>query len=175
MAKDLNHVVLIGRLVRDPETRYTSSNVAVTKFSIANNDSYMKDGQRQEIVSYFDVNVWGNQAVNCEKYLKMGNQVAVEGYLRQNRWKDQATGQTRSKVEITASSVQFLTPPSGNNNVRDNQANYSNQQQGRNENVNNNYQNNGPANNQGFIPNPWDEGNNNSGAGGTGYDDDIPF
>jgi len=113
MAKDINQVTIIGRLVRDPEIRYTSSGTPVTKFSIANNNTFVQNNERKDDVSYFDINVWGNQAVNCEKYLKKGSQVAIIGSLRQNRWNDKTTGQTRSKVEITANSVQFLTPVQG--------------------------------------------------------------
>lgn len=108
MAKDLNHVVLIGRLVKPPEIKYTASGQAIAKFSIACNDSYKQGDERKEYANFFDINVWGNQAVNCEKYLKKGSQVAINGTLRQNRWQDKQSGQTRSKIEITANSVQFL-------------------------------------------------------------------
>lgn len=108
MAKDLNYVVLIGRLVKSPELKYTSSGMAVAKFSIACNDSYKQGEERKEYANYFDITVWNNQAINCEKYLKKGSQVAVNGVLRQNRWQDKQSGQTRSKIEITANSVQFL-------------------------------------------------------------------
>ncbi len=112
MARDLNQVIVIGRLVRNPEIKYTASGVPITKFSIANNVSFMQNKELKEYVNYFDVNVWGNQAINCEKYLKKGSQVAITGSLRQNRWNDKSTGQTRSKVEITAMSVQFLNASS---------------------------------------------------------------
>ena len=134
MSKDLNHVVLVGRLVRDPETKYTQSGVAITKLSIANNDSYMQNNEKKEVVSYFEVNVYGNHAVNCEKYLKKGSQVAIDGTLRQNRWTDQS-GQNRTKVDINAMSVQFLNTSSNNYN---------------------NTQNNS---NSGFVDDPWEPNN----------------
>jgi single-strand DNA-binding protein len=109
MSNDLNSVFLIGRLTRDPEIKYTNSGTPVTKFSIASGESYTKDGQKVENTNYFDITVWGNQAGSCEKYLKKGSQVAVNGKLKQERWQDQASGQTRSKVGITANSVQFLS------------------------------------------------------------------
>ncbi|MBN2546955.1 MAG: single-stranded DNA-binding protein [Spirochaetes bacterium] len=117
MARDLNQVFLIGRLVKDPEIKYTSSGTPVTKFSIANNSTFTQNNDKKEYVNYFDVNVWGNQAVTCEKYLKKGKQVAIVGVLRQNRWNDKTSGQTKSKVEITAFSIQFLTPMSGAQNI----------------------------------------------------------
>jgi len=117
MARDLNQVFIIGRLVRDPEIRYTPSGTPVTKFSIANNSAFMQNNDKKEYVNYFDINVWGNQAVTCEKYLKKGKQVAIVGVLRQNRWNDKTSGQTKSKVEITAFNIQFLTPMSGTQNI----------------------------------------------------------
>lgn len=106
--RDLNVLIIIGRLVKDPEIKYTASGTPIAKFAIANNASYIQNGEKKELTNFFDVNVWGNQAVNCEKYLKKGSQVAIEGYIRQNRWTDNATGKTASKVEITANSVQFI-------------------------------------------------------------------
>ena len=123
MAKDLNHVVLIGRLVKLPEIKYTSSGKAVAKFSIANNDSYTQGDERKEYANFFDITVWGNQAINCEKYLKKGSQVAINGVLRQNRWQDKTSGQTRSKIEITANSVQFLSSASKSKDVEDSSSN----------------------------------------------------
>jgi single-strand DNA-binding protein len=122
MSRDLNLVSLLGRLTRDPEIKYTASGTAVAKFSIANNYSYMQNNELKEEVNYFDVNVWGNQAISCEKYLKKGSQVAVAGSLKQNRWNDQTSGQARSKVEITANSVQFLSMSNDMSQKQDNQA-----------------------------------------------------
>ena len=167
MARDLNHVTLIGRLVKDPEIKYTASGVPVTKFSIANNSSYMQNNELIEYVSYFDINVWGNQAVNCEKYLKKGSQVAVNGILRQNRWSDKTTGQTRSKVEVTANSVQFLTPASGS--------------QTQSMNSSKSIESSDVKENNNIIEDPWNNGSNNNGSIDKSFnesidsDDDIPF
>jgi single-strand DNA-binding protein len=73
VSNDLNSVFLIGRLVRDPEIKHTKSGMQVTSFSIASGESYTKDGQKVENTSYFDITVWGNQAVSCEKYLNKGS------------------------------------------------------------------------------------------------------
>ena len=164
MSRDLNHVALIGRLVRDPEIRYTAGGQPVTKFSIANNVTYMQNNERKNFVNYFDVNVWGNQAVNCEKYLKKGSQVAITGNLRQNRWEDKTTKQIKSKVEITANSVQFLSPVSGDKNVGG-----SNQ-----------IDNNTNAGGSEIIEDPWsqngaDEFTDNSQMDSSNFDDGIPF
>lgn len=166
MARDLNQVTIIGRLVKDPEIKYTASGVPVTKFSIANNSSYMQNNELVEYVSYFDINVWGNQAVNCEKYLKKGSQVAVNGVLRQNRWSDKTTGQTRSKVEITANSVQFLTPLSGSQNLSNTSKETKDSDIGENNEI---------------IEDPWNNSSDNNENADNSFnesmdnDDDIPF
>lgn len=109
MGRDLNQVSLIGRLVRDPEIKYTANGNPIAKFSIANNYSYIQNNELVEDVNYFDIKVWGNQAVNCEKYLSKGKQIAILGFLKQNKWVDKTSGQNKSKIEITASSIQFLS------------------------------------------------------------------
>jgi len=110
--RDLNFVVIIGRLTQNPELKYTTSGTAIAKFSIANNTVFQQNNEKKSYVNYFNVTVWGNQATVCEKYLKKGSQVAIEGYLRQNRWNDPTSNKTLSKVEIIANSIQFLTPVS---------------------------------------------------------------
>lgn len=107
MPMDLNEVIIIGRLVKDPEIKYTASGTPITNFTIANNQTVKKEQSITENVNFFDICVWGNYAIYCEKYLKKGNLAALRGSLRQRRWKDKK-GQSRSKVEIIASMVQFL-------------------------------------------------------------------
>lgn len=108
---DFNHVVLIGRLTRDAELRYTNSNLAVCKFGIANNQRRKKENAWVDEAHFFDVTVWGKTAESLHKYLVKGKQVAVEGQLRQSRW--EKDGQTRSKVEINANNIQLLGGGSG--------------------------------------------------------------
>lgn len=171
MARDLNQVIIIGRLVRDPEIKYTSTGTPVTKFSIANNAGYTQGNEKKDVVNFFDINVWGNQAENCSKYLKKGSQVAIDGHLRQNRWVDQATGKNVSKVEIVANSVQFLS--TGQKFEGQSQTNYQ-QPVNQNQNINTN-----SGDDRSFIPNPWNDSSN--GAADDSFlpsedkDDDIPF
>lgn len=108
MSRDLNSVVIIGRLTRDVELKYTPGGVSVCKFSVACNDSYTKDGQKKESVNFFDITVWNKQAENCSKYLKKGSQICIHGKLKNNRWVDNSTGKQVSKIEIEAISIQFL-------------------------------------------------------------------
>jgi len=103
---DLNRVVLIGRLTRDAELKYTSSGQAVCKFSIAVNRRKKNGDQWEDEANYFDIVVWGKQGESLHPYLTKGKMVGVDGELRQDRW--QQEGQNRSKVEVIANNIQLL-------------------------------------------------------------------
>jgi single-strand DNA-binding protein len=103
---DLNHVVLIGRLTRDAEVKFTSGGQAVCKFSIAVNRRKKNGDQWEDEANFFDIVVWGRQGESLQQYLVKGKMVGVDGELRQDRW--QQDGQNRSKVEIIASNLQLL-------------------------------------------------------------------
>lgn len=104
---DLNHVIEIGRLVRDPENlAYTTSGTARLNLSIAVNRSEKRNGQWTDKASFFDVTVWGKTAENIKPYLHKGKQIAVDGYLDQQRW--EKDGVKYSKVCIIANAVQLL-------------------------------------------------------------------
>lgn len=113
MATDINHVVIVGRLTKDAELKFTNSGTPVGKFSIANNQRRKKEDQWVDEAHFFDVTLWGKQAESLNQYLKKGKQVGIEGQLRQDRWEQ--NGQARSRVEINASNVQLLggTPRGG--------------------------------------------------------------
>jgi single-strand DNA-binding protein len=109
MAANINRVVLLGNLTRDPELRHTPSGMAVCSLRIAVN-TRRKDAQTGEWTekpNYFDVTVWGNQGENCAQYLSKGRPVAVDGRLEWREW-DAQDGTKRQAVEIIADSVQFL-------------------------------------------------------------------
>jgi single-strand DNA-binding protein len=106
-----NRVILAGNLVRDPETRFVPSGLAVTAFGIAVNHRYRSNNEVKEEVSFFDIVVFGKMGETCAEYLSKGRPVLVEGRLRQRRW--EADGVKRSKVEVVADNVQFLGPPRG--------------------------------------------------------------
>jgi single-strand DNA-binding protein len=112
---DLNHVVLIGRLTRDAELKYTANGQAVCKFSIAVNRRRKNGDQWEDEANFFDVVVWGRQGEALNQYLVKGKMVGVDGELRQDRW--QQDGQNRSKVEIVANYLQLLggNPGGGGN------------------------------------------------------------
>lgn len=103
---DVNMVVLIGRLTRDAELRYTNSGIAVCRFSLAVNRRKRSGDSWETEANFFDVVVWGKQGEAVQRYLEKGKQVAVSGELRQSRWEQ--NGQNRSKVEVIAANLQLL-------------------------------------------------------------------
>lgn len=106
MAGDINQVVLVGRITRDAELRYTASGAALCSFSIAVNRRMKKGDQWQDEASFFDLTLWDKQAESLNKYLSKGTQVAVQGELRQDRW--EKDGQKFSKVQIFVNNLQLL-------------------------------------------------------------------
>lgn len=105
-----NKVLLMGNLVRDPELRYTPGGAAVCEFAIAVNRNWTdkKSGEKRDEVAYVDIVAWARTAEICAEYLKKGRPVFVEGRLKQDRWEDKTSGQKRSKLSVTAETVQFL-------------------------------------------------------------------
>ena len=104
----LNKVMVIGRLGRDPELRYTQSGSPVASLRIATDESYTdKDGNRMERTEWHSVVVFQRAAENCNQYLRKGSLVYVEGKLTTRKWQDQ-NGQDRYTTEIRADRVQFL-------------------------------------------------------------------
>ena len=106
---NINRVVLVGNLTKDPELRHTPSGTAVCKLRVAVN-TRMKDsatGEWKDKPNYFDVTVWGNQGESCSQYLSKGRSVAVDGRLDWREWEAQ-DGTKRQAVEIIADTVQFL-------------------------------------------------------------------
>lgn len=106
MAGDINQVILVGRVTRDAELRYTASGSALCAFAIAVNRRVKKGEQWLDEASFFDLTLWDKQAENLNKYLVKGTQVAVQGELRQDRW--EKDGQKMSKVQVFVSNLQLL-------------------------------------------------------------------
>jgi single-strand DNA-binding protein len=110
----LNKVMLMGRLTRDPEMRYTPSGQPVTSFSIATNRySAGNDGERKEFTDYHNIVAWNigkrNLAQQVADFLRKGSLVYVEGRLQTRSWEGQ-DGQKRRATEVIANDVQFLEP-----------------------------------------------------------------
>jgi single-strand DNA-binding protein len=110
MSWDINRVVIVGRLTKDPELTYTQSGTAISRFSIAVNRSSGSGGDNQEEnTSFFNVVAWNKTAEICKEYLAKGKQVGIDGRLQQRRWSG-TDGVRRSSVEIVANNIQFLGP-----------------------------------------------------------------
>ncbi len=108
MGRDLNKVMIIGHLGRDPEMRFTPSGRPVTTFTVATNRSWNTgDGERHSETEWFNVVAWGNLAEICKQYLTKGQQVYVEGRLQTRRWEDSESVK-HSNVEIVASEMMVL-------------------------------------------------------------------
>ncbi|WP_298997139.1 single-stranded DNA-binding protein [uncultured Desulfovibrio sp.] len=104
----LNRVMLIGRLGRDPELRYTQSGTPVCTLQAATDESYTdRDGNKVERTEWHRITCFQKQAENCANYLAKGSLVYVEGSLTTRKWQDQQ-GQDRYTTEIKAERVQFL-------------------------------------------------------------------
>jgi single-strand DNA-binding protein len=104
----VNKVILVGRLGRDPETRYTSGGQAVANFSVATDESYKdRNGERQKRTEWHKIVVWGKQAEIAQQYLKKGSLIFIEGRIQSREWQDKE-GQKRTSFEIVASSFRML-------------------------------------------------------------------
>ena len=102
MPQNINSVVLVGNLTRDPELRHTPSGTAVTTLRIAVNDRVKRGEEWTDAAYYFDVTVWGRTAENCAQYLAKGRPVGVQGKLTWREW-DAQDGSKRQSVEVVAS------------------------------------------------------------------------
>jgi single-strand DNA-binding protein len=108
MAANINRVVLVGNLTRDPELRHTPGGTPVCSLRVAVNDRKRDEsGNWVDAPNYFSVSVFGNQAENCAQYLSKGRPVGIDGKLRWREWQAQ-DGSKREAVEVVADSVQFL-------------------------------------------------------------------
>ncbi len=102
-----NKIMLMGNLTRDPELRYTPNGAAVSTLGLAVNHKYKQGDEWKDEVCFVDITVWGKQAENCAEYLAKGRSVFVEGRLKMNTW--ETDGQKRTKHEVVANTVQFLS------------------------------------------------------------------
>lgn len=115
---NLNKVLLVGNLTRDPELRYTPGGTAVTTLGIAVNRTFKdKAGQAQKDTCFLNVVVWAQMAEVCNQYLQKGKPVFVEGRLQSRSWKN-SEGKNRNVLEVVASRVQFM-PQGQRQNTQD--------------------------------------------------------
>ena len=105
----LNKAMILGRLGRDPEVRYTPGNVPVANISIATNSrSKDKSGEWQDVTEWHKIVLFNKNAEIAEKYLKKGGAVYIEGRIQTKSWEDQQTGQKRYSTEIIADQLKMM-------------------------------------------------------------------
>lgn len=116
---NVNKVILIGNVTRDPEVKYTPKGTAVTALGLAVNRHYNAEGgDRREETVFVEITLWSRQAEIASEFLKKGSAVYIEGRLQMDTWDDKQTGQKRSRLRVVAESFQLLggrhvgqTPP----------------------------------------------------------------
>ena len=101
----MNKIILLGRLTKDPEVRYTPTNKVVAQFTLAVDRPYSKDNQRE--ADFIPVVIWGKQAETCGNYLSKGQRVLVEGRL-QIRSYEAKDGQKKYVTEVIAEHFEFI-------------------------------------------------------------------
>jgi single-strand DNA-binding protein len=115
----VNKVILIGRLGRDPELRYSSAGMPIASLRIATDESYVdRDGNKVDRTEWHTVVVFQRTAENCANFLSKGSLVYVEGSLQTRKWQDQQ-GQDRYSTEVKALRVQFLDRKGGRDSSQD--------------------------------------------------------
>nr|WP_321266376.1 single-stranded DNA-binding protein [uncultured Sulfurimonas sp.] len=102
-----NKVILVGRLTRDIELRYTQGGMAVANTAIATNHNYSSNGEKKEEVCYTDITFFARSAEIANQYLRKGSQILVEGRLKFDKWVDQS-GQNRSKHSVVVETMKML-------------------------------------------------------------------
>ena len=111
---NLNKVMIIGNVTRDPEIKYTPKGSAVTDLGIAVNRVYTPEGgEKREETTYVDVTLWGRQAEIAGEYCKKGRSIYIEGRLQLDTWEDKTSGQKRSKLRVVGENFQLLGPRPG--------------------------------------------------------------
>ena len=104
----VNKVILVGRLGRDPETRYTGGGQAVANFSLATDETYKdRNGEKQKRTEWHKIVVWGKQAEIAQQYLKKGSLIFIDGRIQSREWQDKE-GQKRTSFEIVANNFRML-------------------------------------------------------------------
>ena len=110
---NLNKVMLMGNLTRDPETRYTPKGQAVTDIGLAINRRYKVENETREEATFVDVTFWGKAAEIIGQHMKKGRPLYVEGRLQLDSWDDKQTGQKKSRLKVIGDEFQFIGSKDG--------------------------------------------------------------
>ncbi len=103
-----NLTIVEGFLVKDPEYTKLKSNIPLCKFTIGNNQTFVKkNGEKVKRSNFFEITTWMRMAENCSKFLKKGSRIIVSGSLKKETWKDKE-GKHKQKVVIEGQKINFL-------------------------------------------------------------------
>ena len=106
---NLNRVMLMGNLTRDPELRHTPNNTAVAQIGLAINRRWRnQNGEQQEETTFVDCEAWGRTAEVINQYFRKGRPIYIEGRLKLDQWEDKQGGGKRSKLKVVVESFEFL-------------------------------------------------------------------
>ena len=105
---NLNKVMLMGNITRDPELRYTPKGMAVTDIGLAVNRRYKVENEVREEVTFVDITFWGKQAEVICQWMKKGRPIYVEGRLQLDSWDDKQTGKKMSRIKVVGEDFQFI-------------------------------------------------------------------
>lgn len=110
----MNLVIIRGNLTRDPELRFLPKGTAIAAFGVAVNRKWTNDaGEKQEEVTFLDVDAWGKTAETIAQWFRKGSPILITGRLKQETWDDKQTGQKRSKVKIVLDRFEFCGETKG--------------------------------------------------------------
>jgi single-strand DNA-binding protein len=104
---NINDLKIIGNLTREPELRFTPKGTPVANVSLGVNENFTVDGEKKQVTTFIDAQVWGASAENLAKLASKGQELFVEGSLRQEQWEDKETGKNRYKLFLKADRWQF--------------------------------------------------------------------
>lgn len=112
---NLNKVMLMGNLTRDPEIKYTPKGTAIANFGLAVNRTFTptEGGEKREEVTFLDLEAWGRTAEVIGEYFKKGRPIFIEGRLKLDQWDDKQTGKKMSKLRVVVESFEFLSSREG--------------------------------------------------------------
>ena len=108
---NLNKVILMGHLTRDPESRTIPTGQVITSIGIAINRSFIHEGQKREDTTFVDCEAFGKTAESIARFFKKGRAIFIEGRLRQDSWVDKQTKEKRYKMMVAIESFTFVDDP----------------------------------------------------------------
>ena len=175
MGNDINSVLLVGRLVRDPESKQLQSGTSLASFSLASGRSYTFNGEKRDETVFIDCTAWGKLGEVIVKYCTKGKQIAVRGRLKQDVWQG-PDGKNRSKISVVVEDMQLLGSGSDRNagQTGGNAPNYQSAQfeAGNNSSQGADKAGQGSSPNAGQVANSFD---GSLGSGGFPDEDEVPF